>query len=128
MPAPDSKAEFDRYAQNYDAALAQGISVSGETKDYFAHARIQWLASRLSKLQFRPRDILDFGCGTGSATPHLLEQLGATRVLGVDVSEGLLDVARRQHGSERIQFAPLSAHRPQGDVDLAFCNGVFHHI
>ena len=34
---------FDAYADDYDVALARGISVSGERKDYFAQRRIEWL-------------------------------------------------------------------------------------
>lgn len=128
MSAPDSRTEFDQYAENYDQALARGISVSGEDKDFFARERVAWLARWLARRQFQPRTVLDFGTGTGAATPHLLHQLGAERVTGVDVSAGLLDVARREHGSGRIQFVPLAGHPTRGDADLAFCNGVFHHI
>jgi hypothetical protein len=31
---------FDEYADGYDAALTQGLSVSGEDKHYFARGRI----------------------------------------------------------------------------------------
>ena len=31
---------FDKYADDYDAALAEGLSVSGEDKDYFARGRV----------------------------------------------------------------------------------------
>jgi hypothetical protein len=34
---------LDAYADDYDAALARGISVSGEQKNYFAPPRIEWL-------------------------------------------------------------------------------------
>jgi SAM-dependent methyltransferase len=128
MSDPSSRTEFDRYAQNYDEALTRGISVSGEDKEFFARERVAWLAGGLVRGQFHPKSVLDFGTGTGSATPHLLNRLRAERVTGVDVSAGLLDVARREHGAEQIQFVPLHEHRPRGDTDLAFCNGVFHHI
>ena len=72
--------------------------------------------------------MLDFGCGTGSATPWLREVLGAGRVVGVDVSEGSLRVARRDHGSPRADFRRLDRYAPAGELDAAFCNGVFHHI
>jgi hypothetical protein len=36
----EAKTEFDAYAATYDAALAQGISISGEDKNYFARGRI----------------------------------------------------------------------------------------
>ena len=120
--------EFDQYAANYDQALAQGISVSGESKDFFAQGRVTWLAQCLQKISVMPRTVMDFGCGTGQAAPHLLENLKAEKILGVDVSEGLLTVARRDHASPRTEFRPLQDYAPAAQMDLVFCNGVFHHI
>ena len=128
MNPPSPQPEFDRYAADYDAALAQGISVSGEDKDFFAHGRVAWLAKCLREKSFRPKSVMDYGCGTGQAAPHLLGQLAAEKVLGVDVSEGLLAVARRDHGSARTEFLPLAKYEPAAQLDLVFCNGVFHHI
>src|SRR5215203_2067846 len=64
--------EFDRYAEEYDAALANGLYVSGEDKEYFARGRISWLTRCCEQEQERPGAVMDFGCGTGSATPFLL--------------------------------------------------------
>jgi SAM-dependent methyltransferase len=122
------RVDFDAYAGDYDAALERGLSVSGEDKAYFARGRVEWLARCLHAAAVRPRTVLDFGCGTGSAAPFLLEILGADRILGVDPSAGSLDVARRSFASARVEFAPLQEFRPEGRFDLVFCNGVFHHI
>ncbi len=123
------EAEFDRYAEDYDAALAQGLSVSGEDKNFFARGRIAFLAACLARLPYEaPRAVLDFGCGTGSATPFLLDLLRAESVLGVDVSAASLSVARRDFGDARARFLPPGEAPPSADRDLAHCNGVFHHI
>jgi SAM-dependent methyltransferase len=127
LTSPEKPA-FDQYAGDYDAALSQGLSVSGEEKSYFAQGRVKWLARCLNQLPDRPRSVLDFGCGTGSTSPHLLELLQVESVLGVDVSAKSLEVARRVHGSERVQFQSFCQNEPKGHVDLAFCNGVFHHV
>jgi SAM-dependent methyltransferase len=119
---------FDDYAADYDAALARGVSVSGETKDFFAQGRVDWLARRLAQLAFTPRAVLDFGCGTGSAAPFLGALPGTASLLGVDVSEQSIAQAQKLHGSAKRRFALASDHRPDGSFDLAFCNGVFHHI
>lgn len=121
-------AGFDAYAADYDAALAQGISVSGEDKHYFAQGRVAWLAKCLKRLGERPQSALDFGCGTGSATAYLLDVVGVKSVTGVDPSAKLLEVAQRTYGSERTRFALLDHFQPASELDLAFCNGVFHHI
>jgi SAM-dependent methyltransferase len=119
---------FDAYAADYEAALAQGLSISGEDKDYFAQGRIAWLADCLRELGEKPASVLDFGCGTGSATPFLFDQLEVAAVSGVDTSEKSLEVATRTHGSARARFMPLGQYQPDESIDLAFCNGVFHHI
>jgi len=119
---------FDSYAAEYDAALEQGISVSGENKEYFARGRIVWLRRRLIELREKPEAILDFGCGTGTASQFFRELLGPQRIVGVDVSRKSLEVARRLHGSEGSSFLSLEEYEPDGSFDLAFCNGVFHHV
>jgi len=123
-----NQTEFDAYAAEYDAALAQGLSISGEDKHYFARGRIAWLADGLKQLQARPRSVIDFGCGTGSAAPFLLDLMGVKSVLGIDISAKSLEVAKRTYGSACTQFLLVSQYQPSERIDLAFCNGVFHHI
>lgn len=117
---------FDAYAEDYDAALAQGLSVTGEDKDYFAQGRIAWLANSLGEQ--RPASIMDFGCGTGSAFPYLFDLLGAESVTGIDTSAKSLNVARRNHIGRQSQLFLMDDYIPREAIDLAFCNGVFHHI
>jgi SAM-dependent methyltransferase len=124
----ENRSAFDAYAAGYDAALEQGLSVSGESKNYFARGRIAWLKSALQKLQFRPESVLDFGCGTGSATPFLFELLGVSSLLGLEVSSKSRDFAEQAHGSKVAQYKLFEQYHPAGNIDLAFCNGVFHHI
>lgn len=124
----DAGARFDRFHADYDEALARGLSVTGEDKAFFARGRIAHLARRLREIGRQPSSVLDFGCGTGSATPLFLELLGVERVVGVDVSERSLDLARARHGSDRARFVPLPEFSPRGEFPLAFCNGVFHHV
>lgn len=128
MSGPPRDADFDAYAEDYDAALDRGISVSGEDKDYFARGRLLWTSRRLRALGVEARRVLDFGCGTGSAVPHLQAVLHPTDILGVDVSARSLERARKLHGTAGVDFQVLADFRPSGDHDLAFCNGVFHHI
>src|ERR1700680_813476 len=122
------KAEFDDYAGNYDGALNRGLSLSGESKEYFAHQRVRWLAARLADLGVQPSHVLDYGCGTGSTSPELLEQLHARLVVGVDASRESLDVARKAHTDPRMQFKHVTDLEPSGQFEVVYCNGVFHHI
>jgi SAM-dependent methyltransferase len=124
------EAEFDDYAdpEAYDAALDRGISISGEDKSYFARGRVAWLANCLKAHSLRPLQVLDFGCGTGTATSFLLDILDPVRVIGVDTSARSIKTARRLHGSDRAHFLTVGEYEPCGEMDLVFCNGVFHHI
>jgi SAM-dependent methyltransferase len=121
-------SEFDAYALQYDAALEQGLSLTGESKEYFARERVRWLARRLAELGARPRRVLDFGCGTGGTGQVLLHELDAEVVVGVDASEKILAVARRDHPDPRLKFRAIQEVESSGPFDVAYCNGVFHHV
>ena len=119
---------FDGYAKSYDAALSSALAPSGESREFFAKGRVTWLRRSLGELGASPRRVLDFGCGDGSTTPVLQRILGAEFCIGVDVSPKSLDIARAKHATERIRFEPISDVRSDWQMDLAYCNGVFHHI
>jgi len=119
--------EFDRFADSYDEDLRRALSVSGEDKDYFCEGRMKWLGEWLADGGFKAREVLDYGCGTGSATPYVFRHLGAERVVGSDVSVASLDVARAAHGGGKVAFRQ-AGEGGEGEFDVAFCNGVFHHI
>ena len=121
-------AEFDDYADDYLDALQQGLKYSGEDATYFATERVKWLARRLEHLRFAPRSLLDFGCGNGASTPIFLSTLNVVEVTGIDASQRLLEVARREHASPRATFVLRVDYEPKGQADITFCNGVFHHI
>jgi SAM-dependent methyltransferase len=124
---PPRDAEFDAYAENYDEALAMGLSITGEPKEYYASERVRWLAMRLAKAKWPVRTVIDFGCGTGSGVPFLFDGLGAKLVHGVDVSAASLETARTMNKRDGTTFA-LIEEPIAPTFDLAFCNGVFHHI
>jgi SAM-dependent methyltransferase len=117
---------FDQYAASYDQDLARGIAVSGEDRTFFARGRIAWLERCLAELGLAPERILDFGCGGGETTALLDERFPGARLVGVDISEPLLARARRTHPGAR--FEQVNAVAAGERFDLAFLNGVFHHI
>ena len=120
---------FDEYAADYDSALEKGIAVSGENKEYFSTARLAWLWQCLQQSEEHPTRIMDFGCGTGSASQGLLQFVSRGFVVGVDVSDKSLCIARSNNADpERAQFVLRDEFVPNEDIDLAFCSGVFHHI
>jgi SAM-dependent methyltransferase len=124
----NNAAEFDQFADTYDADLNQALSVSGETKDYFARARVQWLVKRLRAVSANSRSAMDYGCGIGATTAMLLADLKLDRIVGLDVSSRSVQLAQQKHGSAQCNFQTFDQYAPAGNVDLVYCNGVFHHI
>ena len=62
-PAPSS-AEFDEYAAEYDAALQEGLKLTGAGKEHYAEQRALFLRDRLHALGItKVARVLDFGCG-----------------------------------------------------------------
>ena len=120
--------DFDCYADSYDQALAEALAASGEDGQYFAQGRVKWLAGCLRQVGSAPLHLMDYGCGTGATTSLLREILDAESIMGVDPSVRALEVARQSYGSERVRFSPVREYRSAGEVDLVYCNGVFHHI
>ena len=59
----------------------------------------------------------------------MLQQLAENpSVTGVDVSPASLAVARERHAAEQVTFCAPDELGAGARFDLAFCNGVFHHI
>jgi SAM-dependent methyltransferase len=124
----DAEDLFDQYADAYEQALSSALAPSGESREYFAEGRVAWLKHCLDKIKQPATTLLDFGCGDGSTTPLLLQALKANFAVGVDVSAKSLEIARKRHASERIRYEPISEFQSSAQMDLAYCNGVFHHI
>jgi trans-aconitate methyltransferase len=123
-----SQAEFDRFARRYDEDLAKSLAVTGDSREFYAQKRIDWTAHCVSQLGYSVRRILDYGCGDGGNVPMLAARFNTEHVLGVDVSSESIAVARQTNPAPGLQFRCTSEWTPDGTVDLAFTNGVFHHI
>ena len=123
-----TKSTFDNYAAAYESALSQGLTATGESADYFARGRIHFLQKVLTRLGHTPTRILDFGCGTGASIPLLLALPGAQEITGVDISPESLKIAAEKNPTPRARFATFQSLTPAASIDIAFCNGVFHHI
>jgi trans-aconitate methyltransferase len=104
------------------------LSASGETKEYFAAGRVQWLQQCLSKLRRQPHSAIDYGCGIGGTTALLRNTLQLRSCVGLDTSMRALESARLNHSRDACTFLACDDYVPKADVDLVYCNGVFHHI
>ena len=119
--------DFDQFAETYDAHLNQALAASGEGKEFFARGRVQWLVRCLRERKQDSPKVIDYGCGIGDTTVLLRELLHTNSVIGLDISEHSLALARRSHGAA-CRFLTFAEHTPDGSTDAVYCNGVFHHI
>ena len=124
----ESSDLFDEFSECYQESLEQALRASGEGREYFAVGRVQWLKRCLDRLGESPRSVLDFGCGDGATSPLLKDLLLAGSLLGTDISPKSIDHAQRNFATSAIRYTTLKEFRPSGAMDLAYSNGVFHHI
>lgn len=123
-----NEPEFDQFTPEYDRFLSKSLVATGETREYFAQRRIDWTMKCSFQLGVTSRRILDFGCGDGSSAILLAAKFQAERVIGVDVSSVSIVNARNSNGSDVVSFLTTDDWTPDGTMDLAYVNGVFHHI
>lgn len=120
---------FDQFADTYDEDLNRALSAgSGETKEFFARGRVQHTAACVRRLNQPAQSVLDYGCGVGDTTPLIRELFGAPYVVGLDVSPRSLEVANARYSSPQCCFSTFEEYAPSATLDVAYCNGVFHHI
>jgi SAM-dependent methyltransferase len=121
-------AEFDKFADEYLAAHARNIRISGEQPDYFARYKIEEIRRRWTAAE--PGAVLDFGAGIGNSLPHLKAAFPAARLVGLDVSEKSLAVAANRFPgvAELVRYDGGEPPLPDASFDLVFSACVFHHI
>jgi len=108
------RRSFGRAAHDYDAAAVLQSEVRSE------------LLGRLDLVRLVPEVVLDLGAGTGRATIELKRRYRNSRVVAVDIAEGMLhEAARRQTLLRRFRrvCADAAALPLRADsVDLVFSN------
>ncbi len=109
--------DYDDYAETY-----------AKTRSAFP-----WVLRALSDEVRRLRDgatVVDIGCGTGNYVIALSLEIPDRVYQGVDLSEGMLAVARSR--SDAVRFARADAETalpyPEGSCDLAYVVDVLHHV
>lgn len=131
MTTHTAGADFDRFADDYEACCARGLALAGESKEHFARRRLQWLSKWLVDRGVpAPRRIIDFGCGVGDVTRLIASAFSSADVLGMDPSRDCVERARREHSERRVRFTAVDDRASWRDqrADLLHCNGVIHHV
>ena len=119
-----------------DAQLSQPVSRTPESiLERYRHNR-HWKLYQKEWIyrNFPPagKTWLDFGCGTGEITTQLA-QLGAERVVALDVTPGLVGMTKRQAEldgvSDRVRaICGDITQLPPEPVDIVLAYAVLHHV
>lgn len=92
---------FDRFADSFDEQLLQNL-------DYRAPQVLMDALARVLPPSATALDVLDAGCGTGLGAPLLRPR--ARRLVGVDLSGGMVEKARQRGGYDALEVAELTAY------------------
>ncbi len=90
----------------------------------------EWPTMRALLPDLRGKRVLDLGCGFGWFSRWAREQ-GAEYVLGLDLSENMLNRARAETNDEDIRYDTADLERLQldeGTFDLAYSSLAFHYV
>ena len=113
----DNPEFFAAYAQMYRSQV--GLQGAGE-----------WHQLRLLFPDVNGKDILDLGCGYGWHSKYAAD-MGARHVTGIDLSEKMIDEARKRNYHERIDYRVCSLidwdYEPMA-YDVVVSNLVLHYV
>lgn len=76
------------------------------------------------------KEVLDLGCGFGD---HCIEYIkkGAKRVVGIDISTKMLDVARKENNDPKIEYINMSMEdldKGLGEFDVIISSLALHYV
>lgn len=91
--------------------------------------------SYVSEDEFNNKCILDFGCGSGASTMTLCRMLPFARIVGIELNDKLLSIARsraKHHGFDKVTLLcsqnandlPVDI----GEFDYIILNAVYEHL
>jgi len=113
----DNAGFFGQYSQMQRSV--KGLQGAGE-----------WHQLKKMLPDFKGKRVLDLGCGFGWHCIYAAE-MGASYVLGTDISEKMIAVAKEQTKSQVVEYKVLpieDADFPAGSFDIVISSLAFHYI
>lgn len=92
----DNKLFFDNY-----------IHLRNDSDNIAANEIVEMPAIYDALPDLTGKRVLDLGCGSGNNCAKAVE-LGASYVLGTDVSENMIDLAKKTNADEKIEYKTLA--------------------
>ena len=113
----DDSVFFEKYAQM--SRSVQGLDGAGE-----------WYALKQLLPDFNGRRVLDLGCGYGWHCMYAVQN-GAASVLGIDISEKMLETAQCKNADSRITYcraAMEDLNFEKESFDIVISSLAFHYV
>ena len=110
----DVRRRFDRVAPVFEKA------------DFVHRSTCEGLLERMAPLTVDPRVVLDVGCATGAGSRLLAKRFRKASVIGVDLSLGMLQAARKKRSRfakvREVQAEAVQLPFADQGVDIVFAN------
>lgn len=113
-------------------AIAESFSRAANRYDQAADVQQQAGAELLEQMKtlfgenILPETIADIGCGTGFFAPHLITHFSPKQYIGIDLAQGMLDVAASNYTDLHVATWQCSdaenLHLPDQSIDLIYAN------
>ncbi|MCM5662196.1 class I SAM-dependent methyltransferase [Galbibacter mesophilus] len=101
------------------------------TQEYYNMFPNSILFYAQQEINIKGSKVFDIGCGNGNLSAAM-GILGASYVLGLDISESQIEIAKAKHPYRNIEFVVDDAYtvkqQPYGPFDLVTCMYSFHFI
>ena len=94
-----------------------------------AHQK-EWGAKIIAELGLAGNEsVLDLGCGDGALTKQIADLLPEGEVLGIDASQGMIDVAlAKEQGNMRFRRQDINDLAFESQFDVVFSNATLHWV
>jgi len=77
---------------------------------------------------FAPASVIDLGCGPGFSSALLARAFPKAQIVGVDINDDALDIARAHLPQVRFEKSDLTQWSPEKTYDLVFSNGALQWL
>ncbi len=101
-----------------------------QTYDRVSDPQFEWGMRTLERLELNGDEVvLDAGCGSGRVTAELAKRLPEGRVIAIDGSQAMVELAREALGERaEVNYGDLAELEMESEVDVVFSTAVFHWI
>lgn len=118
---PNTARHYDENAENYHRHVS-------DPSDGTFHAYYEKPAIRAELPDLNGLEVISIGCGSGVDARWLADN-GAKRVVGIDISKGLLEIAKTNNPN--IEFHEMDMEKldlPDESFDLAYSSLAIHYV